>query len=63
MNLWRTDNLLFSKTCAVTAQLICAFVFTYAKSSFSHDAADIFTDRYPRSNRADIDQIQTRGVV
>ena len=23
---------------AVTAQLICAFVFTYAKSRFSHDA-------------------------
>ena len=24
---------------AVTAQLICAFVFAYAKSRFSHDAA------------------------
>ena len=25
-------------SCAVTAQLICAFVFTYAKSRVSHDA-------------------------
>ena len=25
-------------SCAVTAQLICAFVFAYAKSRFSHDA-------------------------
>ena len=27
--------------CAVTAQLICAFVFAYAKISFSHDADHI----------------------
>ena len=27
--------------CAVTAQLICLFVFAYAKSSFSHDAAQL----------------------
>ena len=26
-------------SCAVTAQLLCAFVFAYAKSRFSHDAA------------------------
>ena len=26
---------------AVTAKLICLFVFTYAKSRFSHDAAQI----------------------
>ena len=26
-------------SCAVTAQLICAFVFTYAKGRFSHEAA------------------------
>ena len=26
-------------SCAVTAQLICAFVFAYAKSRSSHDAA------------------------
>ena len=25
-------------SCMVTAQLICTFVFTYAKSRFSHDA-------------------------
>ena len=28
---------------AVSAQLICAFVFTYAKSRFSHDVAQIIT--------------------
>ena len=28
-------------SCAVTAQLICGFVFAYAKSRFSHDAAQI----------------------
>ena len=26
---------------AVTAQLICAFVFAYAKSRFSHDVAQL----------------------
>ena len=26
-------------SCAATAQLICAFVFAYAKGCFSHDAA------------------------
>ena len=30
---------------AVTAQLICAFVFTYAKIRFSHDAAHIMVTR------------------
>ena len=25
-------------SCAVTAQLICAFVFAYSKNRFSHDA-------------------------
>ena len=29
-------------SCAVTAQLICIFVFAYAKSRFSHDAAHMF---------------------
>ena len=29
--------------CAVTAQLICAFVSTCAKSMFSHDKAHYFT--------------------
>ena len=28
---------------AVTAKLICAFVFAYAKCLFSHDAAQIYT--------------------
>ena len=28
-------------SCAVTAQLICAFVSAYAKSRFSHDAAHL----------------------
>ena len=28
-------------SCAVTAQLICVFVFAYAKRRFSHDAAYI----------------------
>ena len=28
-------------SCAVTIQLICTFVFAYAKSRFSHDAAHI----------------------
>ena len=27
---------------AVTAKLICAFVFSYAKIRFSHDAAQLF---------------------
>ena len=31
---------------AVTAKLICVFVFAYAKSRFSHDAAHIYTP-YP----------------
>ena len=28
-------------SCLVTAQLICAFVFAYAKIRFSHDAAHL----------------------
>ena len=28
-------------SCAVTAQLICVFVFAYAKRRFSHDAAHL----------------------
>ena len=28
-------------SCAVTAQLICVFVFAYAKSPFSHDATHL----------------------
>ena len=30
-------------SCAVTTQLICGFVFAYAKSLFSHDAAHIMS--------------------
>ena len=26
-------------SCTITAQLICTFVFAYAKGSFSHDVA------------------------
>ena len=29
---------------AVTAKLICVFVFAYAKSRFSHDAAHMITN-------------------
>ena len=28
-------------SCAVTAQLICVFIFAYAKIRFSHDVAHI----------------------
>ena len=31
-------------SCAVTAQLICAFVFAQAEIYFSHDAAHIAAD-------------------
>ena len=33
-------------SCAVGVQLIFAFVFTYAKSRFSHDAAHSVSDIY-----------------
>ena len=34
-------------SCAVTAQLICAFIFAYAKCWFSHDAAHmVFNEMY-----------------
>ena len=39
-------------SCVVTTQLICAFVFTYAKSRFSHDAARIFSAKPPTSTRS-----------
>ena len=29
-------------SCAVTVQLICAFVFAYARIRFSHDSAQSF---------------------
>ena len=31
-------------SCAVTAQLICVFVFAYAKSRYSHDEAQLEID-------------------
>ena len=47
----RNCTILVAKTkalisCAVTAQLICAFVFAYAKIRFSHDAAHLVFERY-----------------
>ena len=36
-------------SCAVIAQLICGFVYAYAKSRFSHDAAhmlDVYAPLY-----------------
>ena len=35
---------------AVAAELICVFVFAYALSWFSHDAAHTFSKRWPLSN-------------
>ena len=32
-------------SCAVTAQLICVFVFAYAKSRFSHDVAQMRSNK------------------
>ena len=42
MSIVKTNALI---SCPVTAQLICAFVFAFAKSRFSHDAAEI--PKYP----------------
>ena len=33
-------------SCAVTAQLICVFVFAYAKSRFSHNEAQFMISGY-----------------
>ena len=33
-------------SCAITAQLICTFVFAYAKSRFSHEAAHMYETEY-----------------
>ena len=38
----KTKALMIS--CLVTTQLICTFVFAYAKSTFSHDAAQKTVD-------------------
>ena len=42
--LWSIMDVAKTKTlisCAVTAKLICTFVWAYAKSRFSHDAAQL----------------------
>ena len=39
-------------SCAVTAQLICGFLFAYAKSRFSHNEAQLFKYKYYRSRIA-----------
>ena len=36
-------------SCAVNAQLICAFAFAYAKRRFSHDAARFYSHSTPTS--------------
>ena len=40
-------------SCAVTAQLICVFVFAFAKSRFSHNEAHIIIYIYRHDCRAD----------
>ena len=40
-------------SCAVTAQLICVFVFAFAKSRFSHNEAHIIIYIYRHDGRAD----------
>ena len=59
-------------SCAATVQLICAFVFAYARGRFSHDAAHIkldyrndpkFWDRQVWANSEDPDQTAPRGAV
>ena len=52
---WRNCTFYVAKTkalisCAVTEQLICAFVFAYAKSSFSHDADQLVTQKVDRKS-------------
>ena len=40
-------------SCMVTAQLICAFVVAYAKSRFSHEAAQFIDLFMPKGYLAD----------
>ena len=46
---------------AVTAKLICVFVFAYAKSWFSHDAAHFYLqiDRWPHNGY--VKKLQRKG--
>ena len=39
-------------SCAVTAKLICVFVFAYAKSSFSNDAANMMVEYFSAKPRS-----------
>ena len=63
---------------AVTAKLICAFVFAYAKSRFSHDGAHIFAVNHSKrfyhremlpkdtdgvANRVDLYQLAPLGIL
>ena len=41
-------------SCAVTTQLICAFVFTYAKRRFSHDLAHLIFEKKSLSSMYDL---------
>ena len=43
---------------AVTAMLICVFVFAYEKSQFSHDAANYYNNRDCKINIVQMDLIQ-----
>ena len=49
-------------SCAITAQLICAFVFAYAKSRFFHDAAHVIVDiqivQFAESRAAEIKALE-----
>ena len=40
---------------AVTAKLICVFVFAYAKSRFSHDVAHMIGDCFAPGNKVHIE--------
>ena len=48
---------------AVTAKLICVFVFAYVKSRFSHDEAHIFSDRHLKIPIATIANIYDKRVA
>ena len=47
-------------SCAVTAKLICAFVFAYAKSRFSHDAANFLLQQV--KHQSDLGRVFTSKV-
>ena len=58
--------------CVVTAHLICAFVFAYAKSRFSHDAAHIFQlfqmEEFEKSSRVSLylhmqEEVSTMNIL